>query len=153
MKPITISLVAISFLLISCGNSSNKEADKQKEIGSEQVHLHNEGNESLKLNNGEKWFVNNEMKPHLHEAEEVLMEYEANKPEEYKELASILKEKNSALIKSCTMKGESHDELHKWLHQHMELIDDLEKANNLTAANETISQLKESFETYKNYFQ
>lgn len=152
MKPITISLLTISFLLFSCGNT-NKESNKQTEVLLQEEHHHNDEKESIKLNNGEKWFVNDEMKPHIHEAEEILMEYEKNKPEEYRELAVILKEKNSALIKSCTMKGESHDQLHKWLHPHIELIDNLGKANNLTEANETISQLKKSFETYKNYFQ
>ncbi len=72
---------------------------------------------------------------------------------DYKELGEQLGGQNKRLIKSCTMKGKSHDELHKWLHPHMQLVEALEDAENEQNANKTIKQLKESFQTFHNYFQ
>jgi hypothetical protein len=51
------------------------------------------------------------------------------------------------------MDGKSHEELHKWLHPHMQLIEDLGNADNDQQANEIIAQLNKSFQTYHNYFQ
>jgi hypothetical protein len=51
------------------------------------------------------------------------------------------------------MNGESHDQLHKWLHPHMQLVDKLEKAGDHEEANKFILRLKKSFKTYKQYFQ
>ncbi|MOA59843.1 hypothetical protein D3C78_1845640 [compost metagenome] len=51
------------------------------------------------------------------------------------------------------MSGKSHDELHKWLHPHLELVTKLEKAENEKDSNAIISQLLESYKTYHEYFQ
>jgi len=107
----------------------------------------------INLNKGQKWQVNEEMKPHIETAEIFLNDFVSNEKEDYHQLAENLSIHNKTLIKSCTMKGESHDELHKWLHPHMELIDKLEKASNLTEANDIISELQKSFETYHRYFE
>lgn len=109
--------------------------------------------ENITLNNGEKWKVNEEMKPFLEKSNEILNNYIAEKNENYTELAENLKNENFKLIKSCTMKGESHEELHKWLHPHMELIEKLAKAENTKDANKIINQLKDSFAVYHNYFE
>ena len=68
-------------------------------------------------------------------------------------MATQLKEKNNGLIKSCTMNGESHDELHKWLYPHIELIESLSKAESTEAASEIVADLQASFSTYNQYFQ
>ncbi|HMS50766.1 MAG: hypothetical protein IT272_02045 [Chitinophagales bacterium] len=107
----------------------------------------------LKLNNGEKWKVNEEMKPHIEKGNEILKEFISKQDQDYRKLAESLKEQNNALIKSCTMKGESHDELHKWLHPHMELIKKLSNVRDSKEAGGIISELEKSFETYYIYFQ
>lgn len=93
------------------------------------------------------------MKPFILEAENILTEYINNNLSDYKTLAEQLKVKNSGLIKSCTMKGESHDELHKWLYPHIELIESLSKAESTEEASEIIANLQASFLTYNQYFQ
>lgn len=145
-----VSTIVLSTILMSCGNTSNEKSKEQTESQEEQ-HQDEEG-ESIVLNNGEKWLVNDEMKPHILEAETVLNEYTKKGSNGFTTLATQLKEKNSGLIKSCTMKGESHDELHKWLYPHIQLIDSLAKAENVEDANAIINQLKSSFRTYHNYF-
>lgn len=107
----------------------------------------------IKLDNGEKWEVNAEMKPHIKKGSETLDMFISQKNVDYQNLAEELKTQNNLLIKSCTMKGESHDELHKWLHPHMELIEELSNTKNDNDAKEIITKLESSFKTYHKYFQ
>lgn len=51
------------------------------------------------------------------------------------------------------MSGKSHDELHKWLHPYMGLIDELESSNDETQANQTLEKIEASFKTFNQYFQ
>lgn len=106
----------------------------------------------IKLNNGEKWEVNAEMKPHIEQGAKLLSDYLAQSGSDYKKLAEDLKAQNDQLVQSCTMKGESHEELHKWLHPHINLVDQLAKANDPKEAQTLITQLEQSFKTYQNYF-
>lgn len=106
----------------------------------------------ITLNDGKKWKVNAEMKPHIKKGNELLVEFISSKDDDYQKLAENLKTQNNSLIKSCTMKGKSHDELHKWLHPHMELIEKLSNADSTAEVEETISQLEKSFNTYQTYF-
>lgn len=114
---------------------------------------HSHSHEAIALNKGEKWSVNAEMKPHIMEGEIILKEYIANGETDYQTLAKALEYQNSNLIKSCTMKGKSHDELHKWLHPHMELIAELDKAASIEDAGKVIAALETSFATFNTYFQ
>ncbi|HNP19799.1 MAG TPA: hypothetical protein PKL31_15275 [Fulvivirga sp.] len=113
---------------------------------------HNEHSDDspLELDNGQKWKVNAEMIPYILDGEKMLNEYDGS---DYKQLAEQLKDKNNGLIKSCTMTGKSHDELHKWLYPHIELITALGDAESEQKATAIIEQLKESFNTYNAHFQ
>lgn len=104
----------------------------------------------LELNNGEKWIVNEEMKPFVLEAKQKVSQYDNG---DYTLLAEQIKEQNQGLIKSCTMTGESHDELHKWLEPHLKLTQELADAKNEKQAKEIVAQIEKSFETYNAYFQ
>lgn len=108
---------------------------------------------SIELNNGTRWLVNAEMKPFITESESILNTYIANGSADFKTMAKELADKNSGLIKSCTMDGKSHEELHKWLHPHMALIESLQDAENADVANKIIAELKSSFEIYNQHFQ
>lgn len=51
------------------------------------------------------------------------------------------------------MDGKSHDELHKWLHPHLEIVKTLENETDATKANEVVAQLQHSYKEYHEYFQ
>ena len=131
LQKLILALLGIT-LMVAC-NSTHQQSD-------------------INLNNGEKWKVNAEMKPHIEKGNELLTEFISNKDKDYQKLAENLKTQNNSLIQSCTMKGESHDELHKWLHPHIELTEKLSNAHSTSEAEEIISQLEKSFNTYQNYF-
>lgn len=153
MNKLFLTIAASSLLLFSCSNSSNEKLKNQTEAVEQNEHHQHNDNDAIKLNSGEKWLVNEEMKPFINEAEEILNHYIESQSQDYQALATQLKEKNSGLIKSCTMKGESHDELHKWLHPHIELIESLSKAESTQEAGKIITDLEASFSTYNQYFQ
>jgi len=145
-----ISILAISLFLISCGNTSEKKSHDLGESISHEDHQQNDDMVGIELNNGEKWTVNAEMTPFILDSENILNQYADGN---YKELAEQMEGKNKGLIKSCTMDGKSHEELHKWLHPHMELIESLGDAENDQKANEIIVDLKKSFVTFHTYFE
>lgn len=125
--------LGISILLFFACNSNN-----------------NTGN--IKLDNGEKWSVNDEMKPHIEQGSKILNDYLAQKGSDYQKLAGDLKNQNDQLVKSCTMKGESHDELHKWLLPHIALVQKLEESKDPQQAETIVKELEQSFQTYQNHF-
>lgn len=151
MKKIIVLGIGVMFFW-SCNNSSDKSTT-HKETGNQAILHHDESSEAIELNNGEKWVVNDEMKPFVGKGEELVNTYIQNRQSDYKTLAGQLKDQNSQLIKSCTMDGKSHEELHKWLHPHLKLVEKLEKLNDATEADELVNQLEKSYENYHNYFQ
>ncbi|MCB9050544.1 MAG: hypothetical protein H6556_14045 [Lewinellaceae bacterium] len=107
----------------------------------------------IELNNGEKWKINAEMIPPLEASEKLISDFAAGDKEDYRSLVVQLKENNQLLISSCTMKGKSHDELHKWLHPYMVLLDELENVETEKESIELFEKIEQSFETFNQYFQ
>src|SRR5690606_2215096 len=106
----------------------------------------------IELNNGEKWVVNSEMKPFVSKGAELVNVYVQENKTDFKELTTQLKEQNNQLIKSCTMKGKSHDELHKWLYPHLELVKELDNETDTVKAKEIVVKLQNSYQQYQIYF-
>ncbi|MBP6625163.1 MAG: hypothetical protein WAT92_22220 [Saprospiraceae bacterium] len=147
ITPLLLLLLAV--FTLNCKNQNKDEAHANLPTAAvEEPNI-----QTINLNDGEKWAVNEEMKPFISDSEKILNEFIAKKSKDFITLAAQLKEKNSGLVKSCTMQGASHDELHKWLHPHMKLIESLANASDLEAASKTIDELKESFITYNQFFQ
>ena len=51
------------------------------------------------------------------------------------------------------MEGKSHEELHKWLHPHLDIISDLESTKDTAVAKKLVEQLKASYVDFEKYFQ
>jgi len=150
MKKVIVLAIS-SFVLWSCNNSSEKAKSNQETKHEE--HQHDENSAAVELNSGEKWLVNDEMKPFVAKGEGLVTTYLQSSQTNYNELAQKLKDQNNQLIKSCTMKGKSHDELHKWLRPHLELVEALEKSTNENEAKEIVLKLQKSNEVYHQYFE
>lgn len=150
MKTIKITSFLLAILFATgCNHSENHEShngDAVHENHNDEAHA----DEQIELNNGEKWTVNEEMIPFVEQSVQLMEEYDGT---DYKQLADGLKDNNSKLIKSCTMDGKSHDELHKWLHPHLDLVKALGKAESQEEADKIVADLNQSFETYNTYFQ
>ncbi len=151
-----VLLIAIgSMLILSCNNKKEDvtmDSHTEMEATMHDEHAMGDTSEAIRLNNNEKWMVNTEMKPFVMKGEQLVNTYKESKGTDYKALASKLKTQNDQLIKSCTMDGASHDELHKWLHPHLELTQKLEKETDATAADATVRELQNSYKQYHEYF-
>ncbi len=147
-----IIVISIGVLLFwSCNNVEKKTTSTEEEIHTE--HHYQQDEDAIELNNGERWVVNEEMKPHVMKGEELVNNYLEVGLLDYKNLAEQLKDQNNLLIKSCTMTGKSHDELHKWLHPLLETVKNLEHETDADKANEIVLQLQHSYQEYHTYFQ
>ncbi len=133
MKRIPYFLLILSLVLGSCHSHSDTG-----EIG---------------LNNGEKWQVNTEMMPPIEASKSLVLEFAGENLEDYQKLGANLNEKIQDLISSCTMKGKGHDELHKWLHPYMKLVEELSKASETSEAKLVVAKIENSFTTFNRYFQ
>lgn len=51
------------------------------------------------------------------------------------------------------MEGQAHEELHKWLYPHMDLITNLDSAKSVEEARQIAENLQVSFQTYHRYFE
>jgi hypothetical protein len=103
----------------------------------------------ISLNNGQKWKVNEEMLPHIEKSEAVFKAFEGDN---YQQLSEDMMLHTNNLIQSCTMDGASHDELHKWLHPHLELLKSLGTVSSNEAEKEIVPALEKSFKTFHKYF-
>jgi len=163
-----------SILLWSCDSTTEKMSGAGQEVtATDKPHLdnndativddilqrmNNEGHqqdkaiETVELNNGERWLVNDEMKPFVEKGERLVNAYVQEGKSDYKELAAQIKGQNDQLVKSCTMDSKSDEELHKWLHPHLDLVKDLAQETDNVKAAETISNLQKSYRQYHQYF-
>lgn len=138
-----ICALLIGFAIVGCNDGLK---DFSHESGQDQHHS------AIELNKGQKWSINDEMKPFIEKSKAMTNSYLQNNSTDYYTLAGDLQTQNNQLIKSCKMDGKGHDELHKWLHPHLKLVSDLEQANNAQEANLIVISIKESFETFDRHF-
>jgi hypothetical protein len=118
-----IIVTAIVLFLFSCNTKSN--AEKTTEIKTEE-HQHSD-TEAIQLNKGKKWKVDDNMMLHIRNMEKDVMNFNSENNKKYPLLANKLKSNIDLLTSNCTMKGEAHDELHKWLVPYIELVDEFSK--------------------------
>lgn len=150
MKQIFIIAIS-SIVMMSCKNDKQMEGSAET-TNVEQMQNQDESSDKIQLNNNEKWVVNDEMKPYVLQGEALVNSYLETNNTDYVTLAKKLKEFNNNLIKSCTMNGKSHDELHKWLHPHLELVAKLGSTNEADNGKPCLEQISESYANYHNYF-
>lgn len=116
-------LMCVLFVLISCKNVEEKPSEKP--INSvEEVH-HN--NEELLLNNGMKWQANPETTQGVLAILDHLQAFRNLGLEDYNQLRTDLEDEFKMIFEKCTMKGESHNQLHNYLYPMRDYFSDLSK--------------------------
>lgn len=113
---------------------------------------HSNEYDMLRLNDGEKWSIDPEMIKHIREGEAVFESFVQSGSRDFQELADQLADANSNLIMSCSMTGEAHNQLHLWLHPHLELTQKLKEADDTRTALNIVRQIAHSYELFNNYF-
>jgi hypothetical protein len=145
------AFVALSSLLISCNNSAKESAVTKEETVNESEHHHEEST-SIELNNGKKWTVDKDMMVHIRNMENDVASFAKSTDKDYEELSKKLLANIDLLTSNCTMTGKAHDELHKWLLPYIDLVGELEAAENEEKSAEFYKEIEESFHTFNEYF-
>jgi len=151
-KIFLITTIAISF--IACKNEGSHETHDEHEHHDETVahkeDHHNHESEAILLNNGEKWKVVENMSGYIRNMEKAVNEFEG---EDYPALAKTIDENIRELTSNCTMEGQAHDELHKWLLPFIELSEEFDVATELEEQEQIYREFKASFKIYNTYFE
>lgn len=153
MKTIISSLAIISLFLFGCNNETTEHSLKQTDHRSNDSHHHDEENQSIELNKGEKWNVDEHMLTHIRTMEKDVISFAKIEKKDYNVFAEKLQSSIDLLTSNCTMTGQAHDELHKWLLPYMDQVSALSEATNEKDAEKQFEIIQSSFITFNQYFQ
>lgn len=132
-----VTFLIMGLLLISCKNNGSS----------------NEQNEKLQLNNGEKWKVDEKMLVYIRNMESDILDFSNTDQKDFNILSEKLQSNIDLLTSNCTMKGDAHDALHKWLLPYIEIVNTLSETKNATEASTQFENIQTSFSTFNQYFQ
>lgn len=164
MKQLIFSIGLLA--LVSCKDSKNQEMDKKEavtETTTETISKQHNGETSniyanawkneIELNNGDKWLANPETNEGIERMKSTLNTHTTDNLEDYVALVEKLNVDKNYVIKNCTMKGPSHDNLHVWLMPLIEKLDALSEVKSLEEASKIKQSIRENVEAYDTYFQ
>lgn len=149
---LTITAILSSFFFYSCTNTSTESVDENietTEIVIEKEH-HEGEHEAIVLNNGEKWKVVESMVVYIRNMEKAVNEFEGD---DYAALVKTIDENIESLTSNCTMEGQAHDELHKWLVPFIDLSEQFDEAETSENRREIYQEFKNAFVEFNTYFE
>ena len=144
-----IPFISIILLLTSCTSS-------QEEVSAKDISVIEESNfnpHDIELINGEKWKVDEGMMITTQLIANKVQTFDGKTMEEYKEYSTSLSNLISELTSNCTMKGQAHDELHKWLVPFIGLSKDLKKSEDIAELSKIDGELKSEIVVFGDYFE
>ncbi len=136
LKWIFLSFAIIGFSIACTSNSKKEEKQEQhanhdtpKPVPSERVEKQDEVKETLHLNNGKKWIVNDATQVGMVNMQKILIFFAKEKSTDYAKLGDDLGKETQTLINKCDMTGPDHDQLHVVLHPMLSAISGIKKGN------------------------
>lgn len=153
MKNLAVLLSISNLLFFGCGQSSKEENPVIKKQTYQIDHQHTNENTTIKLDNGKKWKVDENMLIHIRNMETDINSFIAMKQEDYKSLAKKLETNIDLLISNCSMKGNAHDELHKWLLPYIDMAAALSNATNEEEASKQFENIQSSLKKFNLFFE
>lgn len=160
MKIRFILLVTIAITLIAC-NSNTEEKVETEEIIVEQEAVveeenHEHGEEAIVLDGEKRWVVVPSMLSFIRTMEKGINDFSTTEnptSEDYEELAVLIDENIRELTSNCTMEGQAHDELHKWLVPFIELSEEFDETTKLEDQAHIYQEFKLAYETFNTFFE
>lgn len=164
MKKLILTIALFSAFIISCNDIKNQNSETVKtaedghkhemeEMAAETHSMDNAWVKDIKLDGDSKWQANTETTEGVDKMLNLVKSNDPKSVEDYHNLASKLNDEKNVLVKKCTMKGPSHDNLHVFLHPLIEKIEALGKVSTPDEGSEIKASIKENLEGYYNYFQ
>ena len=99
-----------------------------------------------------KWQANKETTDGVMAMLTLLSEAKTSTTADYKKLGDGLNELKNTVVKECTMKGASHDNLHVWLYPLIKKIELFQKTESMEEGAHLSSNIKIHLEKYFDYF-
>ncbi|MAO07844.1 MAG: hypothetical protein CL596_03940 [Alteromonas sp.] len=159
MNKIVIVLIAAALFFTGC-KEQPKENTTIKNNEVEHTEHHTESNlvsndwmHNIQLDNGAKWEANPETNQGVTKMKLAFAQNNPKDLKDYHELAETLNNDKNFVIKECTMKGPSHDNLHVWLLPLIDKIDALKEAKTLEEAQQIYKSIEQNVNAYDTYFE
>tara|TARA_R110000868_G_scaffold4211_1_gene26380 strand:+ start:26548 stop:27018 length:471 start_codon:yes stop_codon:yes gene_type:complete len=156
MRNSLFMILLLVTVITGCKNTNNKEEIKKPndvvQIPETDIFSTTWMND-MQLNNDAKWAANLETTEGVEKMKEVLQTQSTLTIGDYHQLAGKLNDVKIKIVKECTMKGASHDNLHIWLYPLIEKINVLSKTGSLNEASKIKQSIIENLEVYPNYFE
>lgn len=146
MKNLSLFACILVFVCIACDSDrpTNEVGMSEPETSMDLPSRNTQ--QLINLNSGEKWVVDSEMMVYIRAMEKGIQAYSMDK--ETERLSDSLQSNIGSLISSCTMTGQAHDELHKWLLPFMATADSLKEKK----GKNTIEELNHALKRFHVYF-
>ena len=151
MNKLFYLLIILVVSLYGCNNTAEQEVSDTKESIPHTEHEHDE-TKDIALDNGEKWVVDAEMMIHIRNMEKDIEAFKTSEEKNYNVLASQLESNIELLTSNCTMEGQAHDELHKWLIPYIETVEAFSESTKDNEAAEQLEYIEKYFVTFNQYF-
>jgi len=144
------TLIVLTLLMssIACENAKNQDSTTKTEPEAVENHTKNE----LSLNDGKPWLANQETTEGINNMIQFMDSFsEKDSVEAYNTLADSLESEFTMIFKKCTMKGESHNQLHNYL---LPMKAEFKKlsSTNLSESKSAFANLNKHLTVYKEYF-
>lgn len=152
-----LSLFGVSFIFSGC-NSKTTVSENQTTTDTNSIETeHHEHTESINLNNGAKWKVDEQMLGFIRSIETDVTNFSSSTGEKnlanYNSLSEKITTNLDSLTSNCTMTGQAHDELHKWLLPFLDLNDYFSASTTVQEADSLYSEITISFIEFNRYFE
>jgi hypothetical protein len=148
-------LIAIigGLILASCANetASTSETTLNDTTNLSEPNVVSNPHDLILIDN-QKWVIDEGMRVSIDSIDLRLTAFNGETMEHYKELSTDLSHHTKTIISSCTMKGQAHDELHKWLIPFINLRKELDSISDPTQGNEITTELTSEITIFKTYF-
>ncbi len=145
-------LTISTILVLSACSSEQKEAEPKVEQETT-VEVDKTNPHGIELINGEKWKVDEGMMTIIQSIAQEVQSFNGETIEDYQFYSSNLSSLISELTSNCTMKGQAHDELHKWLVPFIHLSKDLKKSTDIAELTKIDGELKSEIVIFGDYFE
>lgn len=146
-----------SLFLFGCGNQAEQSHNHDHDDHAHEEDSHNEHMDhelkAMSLNNGVKWEMQPELMVNVGNMESIIDSVNNLESKDYAQIATELESETTNLINGCTMKGDSHNELHKWLEPHLAMVKDLKATTSADEAEAILSEIYASFTMLREYFE
>ena len=147
-------IILISLFIFSCESPSGntvEETSSENPIVTPVVEKTNP--HDLILIAGEKWVIDEGMRVSIDSIEMRMQAFNGTTMEGYELLSEDLAHHTKSVISNCTMKGQAHDELHKWLLPFIDLRKELKGITSVEEGEEIATELNSELIIFNTYFE